>query len=273
VDLARAALDGLAEPVHVGRHVAVAADEERVATHSFECLQPGYRGWRWAVTVTRASRSKSVTVDEAVLLPSDGALLPPEWLPWTERLRKGDLGVGDLLPTDENDPRLEPGWNAGSVVDSVEDGSQAPSEAQLELVELVGKWDLARHRVLSPIGMDDAVDRWLSGDYGPESAMAMSAPDTCSTCGFRVALPGRLGQAFGVCANGIADTDGRLVALGYGCGAHSEAVVVPAMADTSTPIIDELGYEMVPEPTATPAPAPAQGTVRDDDPGEELGHG
>ncbi|MEV4007186.1 DUF3027 domain-containing protein, partial [Actinomadura sp. NPDC049753] len=30
---------------------------------------PAYVGWRWAVTVTRASRAKNVTVSECVLLP------------------------------------------------------------------------------------------------------------------------------------------------------------------------------------------------------------
>jgi Protein of unknown function (DUF3027) len=271
--LARDALDGLADPAHVGDHVNVVAEEERVATHFFECLQSGYRGWSWAVTVARAPRSKLVTVDEAVLLPSDEALLPPEWLPWTERLRKGDLRVGDLLPTDEDDARLEPGWNADMLPSAIDGESQSPDDSQLQLIELVGVLDLARRRVLSPIGMDDAVDRWLSGDYGPESAMAVSAPDTCATCGFRVALPSRLGQAFGVCANEIAETDGHLVSLGYGCGAHSEAVVVPVMADLVAPVIDELGYEMVEQPSAPVDAQPDGGTVRDDDPGEELGHG
>src|SRR6185369_14267603 len=95
VDDARAAI----MDEHVGDHLGVAAEGERVVTHLFDCTLPGYRGWRWAVTVTRISRSKHVTVCETVLLPGDEALLAPAWVPWQERLQPGDLGVGDLLPT------------------------------------------------------------------------------------------------------------------------------------------------------------------------------
>ena len=86
------------------------ADGDRVVTHFFECKEPGYRGWRWAVTVARASRAKNVTLDETVLLPGPDALRAPEWVPWSERLRPGDMGPGDLLPTEAEDLRLEPGY-------------------------------------------------------------------------------------------------------------------------------------------------------------------
>ncbi|WP_459247128.1 DUF3027 domain-containing protein [Streptomyces youssoufiensis] len=110
VDLARAAAEEAAFPGPVGEHVAIAADGDRVVTHFFECAEPGYRGWRWAVTVARASRAKVVTLDETVLLPGPEALLAPEWVPWSERLRPGDMGPGDLLPTEADDLRLEPGF-------------------------------------------------------------------------------------------------------------------------------------------------------------------
>ncbi|MFJ4771427.1 DUF3027 domain-containing protein [Streptomyces uncialis] len=109
VGLARTAAEETAAPGVVGEHVATVVEGDRVVTHLFECKEPGYRGWRWAVTVARASRAKVVTLDETVLLPGPDALLAPEWLPWSERLRPGDLGPGDLLPTEDDDPRLEPG--------------------------------------------------------------------------------------------------------------------------------------------------------------------
>ncbi len=110
VDLAREAAEEAAAPGIVGAHVEVVAEGDRVVTHFFECKEPGYRGWRWAVTVTRASRAKNVTLDETVLLPGPDSLLAPEWVPWSERLRPGDMGPGDLLPTEQDDPRLEPGY-------------------------------------------------------------------------------------------------------------------------------------------------------------------
>ncbi len=38
------------------------------------------------------------------------ALLAPAWVPWHERLRPGDLSVGDVLPSTEDDPRLAPAY-------------------------------------------------------------------------------------------------------------------------------------------------------------------
>ena len=108
VDLARSAAEEMAGAAAVGEHLGVEADGERVVTHLFNCLDPGYRGWRWAVTVTRAPRSKVVTVSETVLLPAPGSLLAPDWVPWQDRLRPGDLGAGDILPAAPDDERLVP---------------------------------------------------------------------------------------------------------------------------------------------------------------------
>jgi DUF3027 family protein len=108
VDLARAAAEEMAGPAGVGEHLAMTADGDRVVTHLFRSLDPAYRGWCWAVTVARASRSKHVTVSESLLLPGDEAILAPDWVPWRERLRPGDLGPGDLLPAAPDDARLVP---------------------------------------------------------------------------------------------------------------------------------------------------------------------
>jgi Protein of unknown function (DUF3027) len=108
VDLARTAAEDLAGPAAVGEHVGVTAEGDRVVTHLFGCLDPAYRGWCWAVTVARASRAKLVTVNECLLLPGPEAILAPDWVPWRERLRPGDLGVGDILPAPPDDPRLAP---------------------------------------------------------------------------------------------------------------------------------------------------------------------
>ena len=51
--------------------------------------------------------------------------------------------------------------------------------------------------------------------------MAKQAPASCSTCGFMVAIGGSLGQAFGLCANEFGAADGQIVAMNFGCGAHS----------------------------------------------------
>jgi hypothetical protein len=240
-DLARAAATEMSGWDYVGEHVGIEADGDRVVTHLFECLQPGYVGWRWAVTVARASRAKVVTVSEVVLLPGPSALLAPEWVPWRDRVRPGDLGVGDLLPAPPDDERLVP-VVAGEGDDGLQDW---PSQDE---PTLPGEPEVGQVRVLSAIGRDDTAERWYTGAHGPHTALTRSAPAQCATCGFLVRLAGPLGAVFGVCANAYAPEDGRVVSLDHGCGAHSEAAGGQGPEPTGPPIIDELGYDLVDQP-------------------------
>lgn len=234
----RAAVGAVGDIAAVGDHLGVEVDGERVLTHVFACLAAGYPGWRWAVTVVRASRAREVTVDEVVLLPGSDSLLAPAWLPWDERIRPGDLGPGDLLPAPADDPRLDPGYTAGSADDpaSTDDGA--------EVARVADELGLGRARVLSPFGRDDAALRWAGSDAGPDSELARAAPAHCATCGFLVQLSGPLRPAFGVCGNALSPLDARVVALDSGCGAHSEGgdpgsaefATAPAVAD---PVLDE----------------------------------
>ncbi|MBN6056176.1 DUF3027 domain-containing protein [Nonomuraea sp. RK-328] len=252
VDLARAAAEELARPGEPGEHLGFEAEGDRVVTHYFACLDRAYRGWRWAVTVTRASRAKKVTVSEAVLLPGSGALLAPEWLPWSERLRPGDLGVGDLLPTSEDDDRLQPGFT--ETDDDVDR-------------QMVFEYGLGRARVLSAAGKDRAARRWHSSEHGPHTPIAHAAPAQCSTCGFYWLLAGGLRHMFGVCANEYAPDDGKVVAADHGCGAHSEAAVMPPPVEQASPILDDLGYDLIEEEQG----GKHKGSV-DEPAAEELGH-
>ncbi|MBH5336381.1 DUF3027 domain-containing protein [Streptomyces pactum] len=287
VDLAREAAEEAAAPGTVGDHVAAVADADRVVTHLFECHEPGYRGWRWAVTVARASRAKVVTIDETVLLPGPDALLAPEWVPWSERLRPGDLGPGDLLPTDADDLRLEPGYtgvdglppNAAvseemEQLAEVEDAEVTPGSPSAQAVAPVRgtiaavaeELGMRRARVLSRYGLHSAADRWDEA-FGAKTPMAQAAPAPCVSCGFLMPLSGSLKQAFGVCANEFSPADGRVVSLTYGCGGHSEAAVMPKAPRPAPPVIDET----VVEPMAL-HPERTGGSVEPDAPAEELGH-
>ena len=184
--MARAGISEV-DPGDVGDHLQAVAEGDRLVTHLFECRLAGYRGWRWAVTVTRVPRSRAVTICETVLLPGPDALLAPGWLPWQERLKPGDLGPGDLLPTHADDERLVPGY--------VLSDDPAVEEVSWEL-------GLGRPRVLSREGRADAAQRWYDGDHGPAAAISTAAPAAarCGTCGFYLPLAGAMRQAFGACA-------------------------------------------------------------------------
>ncbi|MFV0129253.1 DUF3027 domain-containing protein [Streptomyces sp. HMX112] len=283
VDLAREAAEEVAAPGVVGEHAGVVSEGDRVVTHLFECEEPGYRGWRWAVTVTRASRAKAVTLDETVLLPGPDALLAPEWVPWSERLRPGDLGPGDLLPTEADDLRLEPGFTG-------EDTPPPNSPVSEEMAELVEAEDaefvtrtpsrgsiaavaeelgLRRARVLSRYGLHVAADRWEE-KFGAKTPMAQAAPAPCVSCGFLMPLAGSLKQAFGVCANEFSPADGHVVSLTYGCGGHSEAAVMPTPPRPAPPVLDSMGAD---EFTLRPARDGGSVPPATDAAAEDLGHG
>ena len=207
IELARHALEEVTDPITVGEYVAATPDAERLVTHLFDCTLSGYRGWRWAVTLSRVPRGRTATVCEVELLPGEEALLAPAWVPWAERLEPGDITRSDRLPRKETDERLEPGWEAT--------GEDADAVALDEL-------DLGRPRVLSAQGVASAAERWYGGDHGPEAEGVRKAHATCSTCGFFVPMAGALRAIFGVCANEWATDDGSVVSLDHGCGAHSE---------------------------------------------------
>ena len=254
VDVALLGLD-VVEPEHIGEHLGVAAEGERLVTHFFACGLPGYRGWRWAVTVTRISRSKQVTICDTALLPGPDALLAPQWVPWQERLQPGDLGVGDLLLTPPDDERLAPGY--------VLSDDPGVEEVNWEL-------GLGRARVLSREGRLDAAQRWYDGDHGPNAPIAVAAPAgaRCGSCGFYLQLAGAMRQAFGGCGNEYAPDDGTVVSVDHGCGAHSEGLVEqPAGAGDELPTVyDDSEVEAV-------AVSRTPGAVDAAEPAEPYGHG
>lgn len=158
VDLARAAAIEEAGEAAVGEYVGVDMDDDRVATHLFACASPAYVGWRWAITLTRASRARSATVNQVVLLPGPESILAPAWIPWSERVRPGDLGVGDVLPTSAEDARLVPGYTGANAAEAFAD--------DWELRPALWELGLGRARVLSVQGRDDAAERWQRGRPG-----------------------------------------------------------------------------------------------------------
>ena len=244
VDLARAAAEDMAGADAVGPHQRVIAEADRVVTHVFASRLAGYRGWEWAVTVARASRSREVTISETVLLPGEGALLAPEWLPWSERIKPGDLSVGEILPTAQDDPRLDPGYVTQPR--DVLVGGDVEAEPDLDPPAVVAyELGLGRVHVLSAYGRDDATTRWYEGDRGPTAPIAQAAPGQCSTCGYLVPLAGQLRSVFGVCANEWSPDDGHVVSYDHGCGAHSEATVETSDRVLGETVIDTVHYDPI----------------------------
>jgi len=211
-DFARAAaLEDAKNEKYVGALISIDSDDDHVATYLFEAFLPGYVGWRWAVTVAKVDADSAATICDVVLLPGSEALLAPEWIPYSSRITAEDVGVGTIVPTAPDDPRLVPTNNV------------LPSDEELDLHELF-ELGAGRVRVLSIEGRDQAAKRWIEGDRGPNAPIAQYAPKNCGSCGFYLPIAGSFRQAFGVCANAISPEDARVVSVNHGCGAHSEAI-------------------------------------------------
>ncbi len=219
VDDARAAIVEFSGEDTVGEYLGAEFDDAAAATHRFLARLPGYRGWQWAVVVAACPGAAQATISEVVLVPGPTALLAPEWVPWDQRVRPGDLGPGDLLAPPAEDSRLVPGHM----------GTGDP-----EIDEVAAEIGLGRRQVLGLWGRNDTAQRWHDGDHGPGAAMAKATRRMCRDCGFFLPLRGALGAMFGVCANEFA-SDGHVVDAEYGCGAHSDT---PASSGTGSPSQD-----------------------------------
>lgn len=102
--LAREALGEITNPKHVGalREVTVADD---IATVRFSTTQGGYPGWAWTVSIA-VNPGMEPAILETELMPGDGALVAPDWVPWADRLedylaQQAEAGSGDDADTDD----------------------------------------------------------------------------------------------------------------------------------------------------------------------------
>jgi len=222
VDIARAAAAEAAGG-DVGEYLGVVVDGDGLVSQHFASLEPGYRGWYWSVSLSSVADGSPVTINDVVMLPGADAVVAPAWTPYKERIRPGDLSPGDVLPPEDDDVRLVPSWSAG-------DGEeQTPDRFFAREVGLGRQW------VLSLEGREAAADRWYAGEQGPEAPIAQQAAGVCATCGFMISLAGDLSDRFGVCGNGQANADGKVVSFGHGCGAHSGAKLKRSTAPQKLP--------------------------------------
>ena len=139
------ALQGVREiaPAHaIGLVHHVRAEEERLSTHLFECTLPGYRGWFWFATLSRAPRSRVATICEVGLLPGDDALIAPDWVPWADRVRPEDLEENAAQENAESDATTEESAESGEPVENnsaeketTQNASAAEEIAEAELAE------------------------------------------------------------------------------------------------------------------------------------------
>ncbi|MFZ9750944.1 MAG: DUF3027 domain-containing protein [Candidatus Nanopelagicales bacterium] len=227
-EVARDALTEVTDAAHVGKHISTQPTSERTAIVTFEAKMPGYQNWNWLVMLSWLDASH-LTIDEVAMVPTDDALIAPAWVPWSDRLQAGDLGIGDELPYRANDPSLAPGYVAESDL----------LDEQETLRPFWWSLGLGRERVLSATGREYAAERWYAGEFSGSAIMAKVAQGKCISCGYFNPLAGSLGSAFGACTNAVSPADGKVVAANFGCGAHSETDSVEEPVATIDLVYDD----------------------------------
>lgn len=108
VDLARTALLGITPERTIGEPAGYAIVDDHLVSLLFENTMAGYPGWFWTVTLSRTSDDALPNVLETELMPGDGALLAPQWVPWSERLADYRAAqIAAAAAADEHDDDLD----------------------------------------------------------------------------------------------------------------------------------------------------------------------
>ena len=166
-ELARRALTEITPDETIGAEADPIDDEPGVTSVRFATLLPGYPGWHWTVSVAHLD-GEEPSVLEAELMPGDGALLAPDWVPWADRL--ADMKAQEAHGDDEDDESDEDDDES----DEDDDDSDDEDESDDERGSIVHGGDV------DGVDIDDLVDASEgsedSDDDSDDSRRAVDAP-------------------------------------------------------------------------------------------------
>ncbi|MHB1171127.1 MAG: DUF3027 domain-containing protein [Lacisediminihabitans sp.] len=172
-DLGRAALLEITSPDTIGANAGWIDEGEGVVSVHFETTMGGYPGWHWTVSIARLGGAEP-SVLETELLPGDGALLAPDWIPWVDRLadyRAAQEAAG--LAPDEVD--------ADSSIDDDadnDDDDDDDDDDEHDLDDLDDHIDDDDELVVPAVGVDDANQaEGDADDAGPEPPAIATADE------------------------------------------------------------------------------------------------
>lgn len=116
IALALVALNEVTIPETFSQDATVTRGEDTL-TVAFPSTQPGYPGWKWSVSVSSAPGIEP-TVLELGLVPGEGALVAPDWVPWADRLEEYLLHEQELKAQEAEDE--DDGEDALEIDDDVD---------------------------------------------------------------------------------------------------------------------------------------------------------
>lgn len=89
----------------VGAFVGETDNGDNAITYAFAATMPGYPGWNWTITIAHLPGAEP-TVVESELTPAEGALLAPDWVPWSDRMddyRAAQAAVAEAGAVDDDE--------------------------------------------------------------------------------------------------------------------------------------------------------------------------
>lgn len=122
-ELALAALHEITPAATVGPVAGHVVESDGAVSLRFENRLSGYPGWYWTVTVAQLDDAEP-TVLEVELLPGDGALLAPDWVPWAERLaeyRAHQAELAEQAATEDSAAQEESAEDDAALVDELDE--------------------------------------------------------------------------------------------------------------------------------------------------------
>jgi hypothetical protein len=155
-DLALSALHEITPADTVGPPADYIVENDGVVSLRFHTRLLGYPGWYWTVSVAVVDDAEP-TVLEAELMPGEGALLAPEWVPWATRLADYQAAQAAAAESGESDDDVD---DDDDDLDGEDDDAEDDDESEDE--------PKARFHAGDLDGVDiDEFDE--SGDAEPES--------------------------------------------------------------------------------------------------------
>ncbi|OZD47279.1 DNA primase [Rhodococcus sp. 06-1477-1B] len=139
-DLALAALHEITAADTVGPAAGYTAEDGGAVSLRFHTRLAGYPGWFWTVSVAVVDDSEP-TVLEVELLPGDGALLAPDWVPWATRLAEyqaAQVAAAVESDDDEDDDTDEDVDDLDDEADDDEDEDEDEPKARFHAGDLDG---------------------------------------------------------------------------------------------------------------------------------------
>jgi hypothetical protein len=127
-DVAYAALLEITPVETVGDPAGEVDEGDGVVSVLFECAMPGYPGWKWTVSVASLEGAEP-SVLEVELMPAEGALLSPDWVPWSDRLaeyKAAQIAAGEEV--DDSDDADEPDDDGDDADDEPDETDDDESE-------------------------------------------------------------------------------------------------------------------------------------------------